>query len=199
MSQNATHGQPSQVTTGLAVGLLLALATSGGIAEERVTRGAFDVALIANAITTVVSLAAVVLMARRGRGSFARGSRPVQALALLGPQLLGAVAGIALVHVLLHREALATLPWLSERPAQFVNDAVAICSVLALVWASAAGLDTRLLVLAFLGVTAYRMTSSIWHVDDAPGGFHTSVQECVVAQFVAAALALGVFRAARNR
>ncbi|MGO8995397.1 MAG: hypothetical protein ACLQVI_18935 [Polyangiaceae bacterium] len=187
------------------MGLLLALATSGGIAGERITRGAFDVALVANAVTTVVAVAAVVLMMRRGRSSVAglpaaeNRSGPSRVLAVLGPQVLGAASGIVLVHAVLHREALATLPWLSERPAQFVNDAVAVSGVLALVWASAAGLDTRLLVLAFLGVSAYRVTSSFWHLDHAPGGFHTSVQELVVAQFVAAALALGLFRTALNR
>jgi hypothetical protein len=186
---------------GFAVGLLLALATSGGIAGERITRGAFQMALLANAVTTIVALVAVVVTMRRMRASAGSPRRLTMSvrphtLTVLIPQVAGAAAGIVLVHVLLHREALAILPWLSERPAQFVNDVVAVAGVLALVWASAAGLDTRLLVLAFLGVTIYRVTAPIWHVDHVPGGVQTSVQEFVVAQFVAAALALGVFRTA---
>jgi hypothetical protein len=178
--------------TWFALGLLLALATSGGIAGERISRGAFDVALLANTVTTVVALVAVLLTMRRVGVSFT-GARA------LVPQGLGAVAGIVLVHLLLRHEALGILPWLSERPAQFVNDLVAVSGVLALVWASANGLDVRLLAIAFVGVTLYRVTSPAWHLDHAPGGFHTSVQELVAAQFVAAALALGLFRATLNR
>jgi hypothetical protein len=175
---------------GFGLGLLLALATSGAIAGERITRGAFDVAILANAATTSVAILATILSI---------GAHRSRTLATLVSQGLGAVVGIVLVHALLHREALAVVPWLSERPAQFVNDAVAVSGILALVWASADGLDTGLLVLTFLGITAYRATSSIWHLDHAPGGFHASVQELVVAQFVAAALALGLFRTALNR
>jgi hypothetical protein len=125
----------------------------------------------------------------------ARGSR----LAILVPQALGAVVGIVVVHLLLRREALGALPWLSERPAQFVNDAVAVAGFLALVWAVTDGLDAKLLFLAFAGVTLYRVTAPLWHLDHAPGGFQTSVQELVVAQFVGAALAVGLFRTAVAR
>jgi len=117
-----------------------------------------------------------------------------RALTVLAPQLCGAVVGVLLVHALLRREALGVVPWLSERPAQLVNDAAAVAGFLALVWAAAGGLDARLLVIAFTGVTLYRVTSPMWHLDRAPGGFHTSVQDLVVAQLVAAALALGLFR-----
>jgi hypothetical protein len=122
---------------------------------------------------------------RRARSSF-----------VFASQVAGATAGIVAVHVLLRREALTVLPWLSERPAQLVNDAVAVAVLLALVWASANGLDARLLVLAFLGVTLYRATGPMWHLDHAPGGFRASVQQLVVAQLVAAALAVGLFRTA---
>jgi hypothetical protein len=194
---------PRLVAAGFAMGLLLSLATSGGIAEERITRGAFAVALVANGVTTGVALLAVLLMMRglrvfRVEPPEARAAR-VHPLTVLVPQGLGAVAGIVLVHVLLRREVLGSLPWLSERPAQFVNDAVAVSGFLALVWAAAGGLDARLLLLAFAGATLYRMTAPMWHLDRAPGGFHTSVQELVVAQLVGAALALGLFRTAMAR
>jgi hypothetical protein len=190
------------------VGLLLSLTTSGGIAEERVTCGAFDVALVANAAATLAAFLAVVPTMRRMLVSFAelRDNDEVPArvfrlhpLVLLVPQLLGAGAGIVVVHLWLRHEALSALPWLSERPAQFVNDIVAVSGLLALVWATATGLDARLLVLAFVGVTLYRLTSPMWHLDRAPNGFQSSVQELVVAQFVAAAVALGLVRASLDR
>ncbi|MGD0529492.1 MAG: hypothetical protein ABSE49_30420, partial [Polyangiaceae bacterium] len=109
------------------------------------------------------------------------------------------IVGVAVVHLLLRREALPGAPWLSERPAQLVNDAVAVSCLLALAWASARDLDVRLLVLAFLVVTAYRVTASMWHVDQAPGGFQATVQQLVVAQLVGAAIALAVWRSLRGR
>jgi hypothetical protein len=194
------------IAAGFAMGLLLALTASGAIAGERITRGSFAVALFANALTTTAALLAVLLMMRSARvsfddslgGSTERAAR-LRALAIFVPQVLGAVVGIVFVHFLLRREALGVLPWLSERPAQFVNDAVAVSGFLALVWASSDGLDARLLVLAFVGVTLYRVTSPMWHLDAAPGGFETPVQELVVAQFVGAALALGLFRTTLGR
>ena len=183
--------RPRVLAAGAAMGLLLGLTTSGGIAAARITRGAFEVALFANALTTAVALVADFFTMRRVRAAFdARVSRR----ALLAAQVLGAVVGVVLVHLLLRREALGVVWWLSEQPAQFVNDAVAVFGFLALVWAVADGLDAKVLVLAFVGVTLYRVTAPMWHVDQAPGGFHSSVQEIVVAQFVGAALALGLFR-----
>jgi hypothetical protein len=166
------------------VGLLLALATSGGIAGERVTLGRLGVALLANAAATVAAVIAARTTIRRARP-----------LAVLVPQGLGAVAGVVLVHLLLRRAALGPFPWLSEAPAQLVNDGVAVAGLLALSWACARRLDPYLLVLAFLLVTFYRVTAPMWHLDRAPGAFRATVQQLVVAQLVAAAIALGVFRA----
>jgi len=182
----------------LGVGLLLGLVTSGGIAGERITRGAIGAALVANAAVTLVALFAIVPTMRRMLVSFGDGerARTIHPLVVLVPQIVGAAAGIFVVHFVLRREALGALPWLSERPAQLVNDAVAAAGLLALVWASANDLDPRVLVIAFIGVTLYRLTSPLWHLDAAT--FHTSVQELIVAQLVAAALALGLFRTALN-
>ncbi len=176
---------------GFGVGLLVALVVSGGIAEERVTLGAPGVVLLANGAMTVAALLAVVLLMRRR-------ATERNALAVLVPQLVGAVAGVALVHLAL-RQASGAVPWLSERPAQFVNDAVAVLGLLGLVWACDGGLNVRLLFVAFVAVTAYRATASFWHLDRAPAPYHTSIQELVVAQFVAAAFALGLFRTMVSR
>ena len=90
-------------------------------------------------------------------------------------------------------------PWLSERPAQFVNDVVGVLGLLGLVWACDGGLNVWLLFVAFAGLTVYRATAPLWHLDRAPIPYHTSIQELVVAQFVAAAFALGLFRTTVSR
>jgi hypothetical protein len=168
-------------------GLLLALAASGGIAGERVTLGRLGIGLLANALATLAALVVASATVRRPR-----------VLSVLFPQVLGAVAGVALVHWLLSHEALVGAPWLAERPAQLVNDAVSVSCLLALAWACARDLDLRLLVLAFLVVTAYRLTASMWHLDRAPGGYQATVQQLVVAQLVGAAIALAVWRSLKR-
>jgi glycerol uptake facilitator-like aquaporin len=178
----------AKVTFAFSVGLLVALAASGGIAGERITLGRLGVALVANAAATFAALVAARAMMRRP-----------QVLPVLVPQVLGAVAGVVVVHLLLRRSALDALPWLSERPAQLVNDAVAVSGLLALAWACARKLDPYLLVLAFVLVTFYRVTAPAWHLDRAPAEFHATVQQLVVGQLVAAAIALGVFRTLWDR
>lgn len=172
------------VTFAFSVGLLLALAVSGGIAGERVTLGRLGIALVANAAATT----AAILAARTS----IRGAHP---LAVLVPQVLGAIAGVVLVHLLVRRAAVEAFPWLSESPAQLVNDAVAVSGLLALAWACARDLDLRVLLGALVVVTVYRLTSPMWHLDRAPAGVHATVQDLVVAELFAAALALGLFRA----
>jgi len=170
------------------VGLFLALAASGGIAGERVTLGRLAIGLVANATATVAAIVVARTTMERGHP-----------LAVLVPQLVGAAAGVALVHLLIQRAALGEYPWLTEGPAQLVNDAVAVTGLLALAWACARDLNPYLLGLAFLVVTAYRMTSSMWHLDQAPGAFHATVQQLVVAQLVGAAIGLGLWRALWRR
>ena len=176
------------VPLAFSVGLLLALAASGGIAGERVTLGRLAFGLAANAAATFAVIVVASATMRRRRS-----------LPVLIAQVLGAVVGVAVVHVLLRREAMGAAPWLSERPAQLVNDAVAVSCLLALAWASAKNLDLRLLVLAFLVVTVYQLTASTWHLDRAPGGFQATVQQLVVAQLVGAAIALAVWRSLQGR
>jgi hypothetical protein len=184
------------IAASFGVGWLVALATSAGIAGERLTRAALPMVVLANAVATLAGILAIVVTMRPMIVLFDAAERPkkLHTFAVLVAQIAGAVAGIAMVHWAVRREVLGIAPWLSERPAQLMNDAVAVFGLLAVVWACARGLDLRLLVLALVGVTLYRVTSPLWHVDRAPGAI--SIQQLVVMQFMAAALALGVFRAA---
>ncbi len=162
------------------IGLLLAVVASGGIVGERVVLGRVTVGIVATAAATL----AVMLVA----GSATR-------RAPRGPQVLGAVTGIVLVHVLLRHGALGTFPWLSEAPPQLVNDAVAVSGLLALTWACAGELDPGMLLAALVLATLYRATAPMWHVDRVPGALPATVQQFVVAQLVAVAFAVGVYRA----
>ncbi len=181
-----------------AMGLILALATSGAILEERVSAGNVRVALLANLAITSVAIALL---------AFASSGAAALPLAVMGhgrriaialPQVLGALAGILLVHAAVRRGAIAGAPWLCEQPGQLVNDAVAVFAILAVLWGCARDLDSRWLALALVVVTAYRATALHWHLDRPPHGFQATVQELIVAQFVGVALGAALFRTLRR-
>jgi hypothetical protein len=167
----------------------LALVTSGGIVEERLSSGSLDRGVVVNALMTVASIGLLVLVQRR----VPRTRR------VLIAQAFGALLGILGVHLALRSGVIAGAPWLSERPAQLVNDVVAVFAVLAVVWACAERLDWRLLAAAALLVVLYRATGKLWHLDVAPHGFVVSVQDLVMAQCVGAAVALLLYRNATLR
>lgn len=167
-----------------AAGLVLAIVTCGGIVEERLSSGNPGVAVAANALVTFAAILALGLVQRRA---------PFSNRAAV-PQALGAACGIIAVHLALRVGVIHQAPWMSEKPRQLVNDAVAVFSTLAVVWACARGLSLRLLVGALLVLTTYKMTGQLWHLDAAPHGFVITVQDFVVAQFVAGVVALTVFR-----
>jgi hypothetical protein len=177
---------------GFAAALFLALLTSLGIAGERVTAGSPTVAVVANAAATVAAIGALLLTLRARLGSAEAGrARP---LLLIGPQLAGAAVGVALVHAALRASPLRPPGALVERPAQFVNDAVAVLALLAVVWgASARPFGLVAVVGGAALVTLYAATASSWHLD--PFRFRAAtVQQFVAAQFVAVAIALALFR-----
>ena len=165
------------------------MVTSGGLVEARSSSGDLNVAVWANLFVT---LAAILVLGLVGK------CEPSSRRIIL-PQALGAVCGIVLVHLALRAGVVAAPSWLSERPPQLVNDVVAVFSTLAIVWACACRLELRLLVASLLVVTAYRATAHLWHIDVAPHGFALRVQDIVIAQFVAAALALPLFRGMTRR
>jgi hypothetical protein len=182
----AAHSRSTAASlTAFVAGAVFAMVTSGSLVEERSSSGSPSVALVANALITFGAVLVLGLVQRR--------VVPLARRVIL-PQALGAVCGILLVHLALWAGLLETPVWLSERPAQFVNDAVSVFSALAIVWACARRLDLRFLLGALLVVTAYRVTARFWQLDVAPHGFLFHVQDLVIAQFVAAALALPLYR-----
>lgn len=169
----------------LGAGFLVAIATSGGLVGERLSEGDVRVAVTMNALITSVSVFALILTARWD------GARPRQ---FFVRQALGALVGIGVVHLML-RGSIVSAPWLSERPAQLVNDLVAVFGVLVLVWAASRRVDARVLLVGVGLVSAYRASASRWHLDQAPHGFSLTIQQLVVMQLLGVALAMVVFRA----
>lgn len=165
-------------------GFGFALVACGGIAAERLSRGDVEIAFLAHLLLTVVALA--VMMTEPSTSSAQRG------LARIGAQFIGAVAGIVVAHALL-KPFVTGLPWLSERPAQFVNDAVAVFASLAIVWAASRRPPrTAVLVAALVLVTLYRATGTFWHLDAAR--FAWSVQNFVTGEVAGLALGVAAFR-----
>jgi hypothetical protein len=164
-------------------GAALAAVISGGLVEERLSAGSLHVGAVVNALVTLASILTLALLGRRvplGPG-------------VVVPQVAGAAVGVLLVHVALRRGWITGAPWLAERPAQLVNDAVAVFATLIVVWACVNRRDLRLLVAALAIALLYRATGRFWHLDAAPLGFLVTVQDLVVAQFVCAALALPLY------
>jgi hypothetical protein len=177
---------PTTVASAFVAGTALGLVTSGGIVEERLSTGNPIVALAVNA---AVSGAAILLLALFQR-------RLPLSPALFVSQTLGAAISVLLVHVAVRSGFVVAPYWLAERPPQLVNDAVAVVSTLLLVWACARRFDLRFLIGALALVTAYRVTSRFWHLDLPPHPFALRVQDIVLLQFTAAAIALPLYRQA---
>jgi hypothetical protein len=163
-------------------GTAFAVLASGGIVEERLSTGRAGVGVVVNAFIMLASI--LMLGAVRTRRS----------TSVFVLQAVGAFLGVAVVHLALRMGWLAAPVWLAERPAQVVNDIVAVAATLAVVWACAGELDVRLLVLALATLTLYKMTGRFWHLDAPPGGFAITVQNLVLAQVAATALSLPIYR-----
>ncbi len=184
---SASHGTavPARLSgAAFLAGATLAVVTSGGIVEERLSAGSPHVGIVVNALVTFASILTLGLLHRRA---------PLVA-GVMVPQVAGAVLSVLGIHLALRWGWIAGAPWLAERPAQLVNDAVAVLATLTVLWACANRLDLRLLVVALAVLSAYRATGSLWHLDAAPHGFTVTVQDLVIAQLACAALALPLYR-----
>jgi hypothetical protein len=181
-------------------GLLLSITTSAGVVAERILGGNLQAALGVDVLVLGVAILAMTLTSRPLVTFFSDIEEPrwlvrLRASALLLPQLLGVLSGVALVHLALRFSDFSALQWMSERPAQFVNDAVAALGTLAAVWACASRPLRMYLLLQMLGLLLlYRATGRHWHMDHSPYVFRTSIQELVAAQVIAAATGLLAYR-----
>jgi hypothetical protein len=169
-------------------GVALALVASGGVVAQRLSRGDVRAAVAAQALVTIAAILVFQAQIRR------LVSELFSTRACLVAQVVGAACGIVIAHSALHATRYGALPWLSERPAQFVNDAVAVFAPMAVIWASARRPPSTMILAVTLGlVTAYRMTAFLWHLDDAT--FALPIQDLVAREFAGSALGITVFRA----
>ncbi|MEO8878457.1 MAG: hypothetical protein ABI461_22905 [Polyangiaceae bacterium] len=171
---------------GFLSGTGVAVAVSSGLAVERLTRGSTNAALLANFLSTV---AAVVVFVIATRSNYLV-STPFVAL----PQIAGVLFGTLAVHGWLIAGPQLTHAWLTEAPRQLVNDFVASFSILGMAWACArrSALTGIIAVAALLA--GYHATMSLWHLDAA--FFRAvSVQQLVLAETLAAVVAILIFRA----
>jgi hypothetical protein len=180
-----------------ASGLLLATLTSAGIVATRMSAGNAVVALAANAFATLAAIAVAAYYLRAQSDSFARGLDAQVALPALprtASQIIGAIVGVALVHLALRASGVGSSHELVERPAQLVNDAVAVLAILCLVWGAASRPANLLRVVVGAAVILlYVATATRWHLD--PIAFHgPTVQQLVALEFTGAAIGIAVFR-----
>lgn len=150
-----------------------------GVLAQRVSRGALDVALLAQTVTTVAALCVARPGSAREFG--------------FGAHAIGGATAILVAHALLRSSSVADSASLVERPAQLVNDAVAVFAPLAIIWASSRRPPSTLALAAtLLVVIAYHASGSTWHLDG--GEFEHTVQDLVTAQLGASTVGVTALR-----
>lgn len=183
MLSRASSDAPRRLGAAFLAGAALATVASGGLVEERLSAGSLLSGGVVNALVTLASIATLGFLGRR---------TPLAARTVV-PQAVGAMVGVLGVHLALRLGWIAGAPWLAERPAQLVNDMVAVFTTLTIVWACANRYDLRLLLVALVAALLYRATGRFWHVDMAPAGYLVTVQDLVLAQLACAALVLPLY------
>lgn len=189
--------------SGLLSGLLLAVICSAGILAERLAKGDARIVVLADAAaaaTAVVILATIFRRFVTPPSSAHERAAPPSPTRLIGAQAVGALLGVALVHVALRRSSLGACGWLCEQPGQLVNDLVGVFGALALVWGCARRPIGALASLGAITIAAaYAYTSSRWHIDPwrsdvLQGSFRSiSVQIAVLGQLACTAVGTAVF------
>ena len=182
---------------GALTGLALALVVSCGIVQQRVVGTTAAGALGANAVTTLVAVAAVLATVKVFLESIDASHRERCVTRLAIGQAIGALAGVLVVHAFVARD-LASHPWLREHPRQLVNDLVAVFGVLAFVWGCARKpIRPEMMIAGLALVLGYELTGTYWHLD-APAPLANdlawSVQRFVGSEVTASGIGVLAFR-----
>ena len=153
--------------------MLLCAVIGSGIMAERLSGGNMAVALLANTLVTVFALYVLietlgpvsgahfnplVTLVLAGRGSFAPAHRNTAVAAFIGAQLLGAVAGAWLAHLMFDMQLLQFSSKVRTGPGQWVAEAVATAGLMFVILRSPAGKGAAL-VACYIGA-AYWFTAS---------------------------------------
>ena len=203
---------PTALIAWAATGFGLALVVSCGILLQRVLGSTAANAIAANAVTTLVAVAAVLATVRTYLTSFdpatfepsvpphaavGRQARDRRVTSLVTSQAIGALLGVLVIHALVWR-GLEAHPWLREHPRQLVNDLVAVFGVLAFVWGCAQKpIRPQLMIAGLTLVLGYELTAGYWHID-APAPVTQelawSVQRFVGSEVTASGVGVLAFR-----
>ena len=157
----------------LGTALLLCAVIGSGIMAERLSNGNTAVALLANTLATVFALYVLietlgpvsgahfnplVTLVLAARGAFAPPDRNATVAAFVGAQLLGAVAGAWLAHLMFDLPLLQTSAKLRTGAGQWVAEAVATAGLILVILRAPAGKGAAL-VACYIGA-AYWFTAS---------------------------------------
>ena len=157
----------------LGTAMLLCAVIGSGIMAERLSGGNMAIALLANTLATVFALYVLietlgpvsgahfnplVTLVLAARGSFAPADRNTAVAAFIGAQLLGAVAGAWLAHLMFDLQLLQFSSKLRTGPGQWVAEAVATAGLVLVILRSPPGKGAAL-VACYIGA-AYWFTAS---------------------------------------
>lgn len=209
-SKHASRASAHVLVSAASAGIAFAIVVSGGILGQRLWGTTPARALLADVATTLAALAlargAVARSPNRDGAGVAHASVAARVL-----QALGGCVGVLTMHALL--AFVAPPPWIVERPAQLVNDLVAVFGILAFVWSTSdralfsrdRSATRRLLPTPHLAIGAlaivllYELTATAWHFDASPtaSGVRAawSIQRFVGTEVTASGLGILVFRA----
>jgi len=197
--------------------LLLAAVVGSGIMGERLAGGNVAVALLANTLATGAALVALILTFGPISGAHfnpavtvadaSQGGLPWDEVPLyLGAQIVGAFAGVAAAHFMFEMPLFFASRHARSGPAQAFSEFVATFGLLAVIWGCA-----RLRSSAVPFAVASYITAAYWFTastsfanpavtlarsatDTFAGIRPADVPAFVIAQFVGAAAATGLFR-----
>jgi glycerol uptake facilitator-like aquaporin len=153
--------------------MLLCAVIGSGIMAERLSGGNAAIALLANTLVTVFALYVLietlgpvsgahfnplVTLVLAARGIFRPDHRNTAVAAFVGAQLLGAVAGAWLAHLMFDMQLLQLSSKLRTGPGQWVAEAVATAGLMVVILRAPAGKGAAL-VACYIGA-AYWFTAS---------------------------------------
>ncbi len=153
--------------------MLLCAVIGSGIMGERLSGGNLAVALLANTLATVFALYVLietlgpasgahfnplVTLVLAARGAFAPGQRNAAVALFIAAQLLGAVAGAWLVHLMFDLQLLQFSAKVRTGPGQWLAEAVATAGLVVVILRAPAG-KAAPLVACYIGA-AYWFTAS---------------------------------------
>jgi glycerol uptake facilitator-like aquaporin len=159
------------VGEGLGTAFLLMAVVGSGVMAERLAGGNEAIALLANTIATGAALVALISIFAPVSGAhfnpavtlfFAlrREIAPAEALAYIGAQIVGAIAGVVVAHAMFGMPLIEASTKLRDGPAQWLSEFVATFGLLATIAGCSRKPDTTPTLVGLYITSAYWFTAS---------------------------------------